>query len=155
MDWKNKEEVKEYHRKYYQLNKEHLKELHKEYLETEKGKEARKKASQTYDSKHKLEKNQKQRTLNATDKLYRASHQVRLYKFLDKRNGFDDVVDFDGEWMVENIYTVCPYCGETDWRKLGCNRLDNSKPHTKDNVEPCCKKCNSKLGRQYQILHIK
>lgn len=152
MNWKNKEEVKEYNKKYYQANKEHLKDLQKEYLKTEKGKESKKKASYNYDSKHRGEKNEKQRILNSTDKLYRAKHQVRLYKYLDKRNGFNDVVDFDGEWMVKHIYTnSCPYCGETDWHKLGCNRLDNTKPHTKDNVEPCCKKCNSKLGRQYQL----
>lgn len=152
MNWNNKDEVKEYRKRYYQEHKEHLMKLQKEYLKTDKGKEAKKKATLNYDSKHREEKNLKQRELNATDKLYRASHQVRLYKFLDKRNGFDDVVDFDGEWMVDNIYSKpCKYCGETDWHKLGCNRIDNSKPHTKENVEPCCKSCNSRLGREFQL----
>ena len=63
---------------------------------------------------------------------------------MDIRNGFgDDKIDFDARWIVENIYTKpCPHCGETDWHNLGCNRLDNSKPHTIDNVEPCCFHCN-------------
>lgn len=34
---------------------------------------------------------------------------------------------------------------------MDCNRIDNSKPHTKDNVEPCCKSCNSRLGREFQL----
>lgn len=53
------------------------------------------------------------------------------------------------EWYVENILSKpCVHCGETDWRKLGCNRIDNSKPHTIDNVEPCCRKCNMILGNK-------
>lgn len=77
----------------------------------------------------------------------RAGNQIQQYKRMDERNGFGCVIDFDARWMVDNIYTKpCPHCGETDWRKLGCNRLDNSKPHTKDNVEPCCFHCNCKLN---------
>lgn len=53
------------------------------------------------------------------------------------------------EWYIENILTKsCVHCGETDWRKLGCNRLDNDKPHTIDNVECCCRSCNSKLANK-------
>ena len=55
--------------------------------------------------------------------------------------------DLTAEWIAENILSKpCAHCGETDWHKIGCNRLDNSKPHTMDNVEPCCKECNDKLG---------
>lgn len=76
----------------------------------------------------------------------KAHNQCGNYKRMDIRNGFGEVIDFDARWIVENIYTKkCAHCGETDWRKLGCNRLDNSKPHTKDNVEPCCQRCNCKL----------
>lgn len=54
--------------------------------------------------------------------------------------------DLTAKWIVDNIFTKsCAHCGETDWHKLGCNRLDNSKPHTMDNVEPCCKECNDRL----------
>lgn len=55
--------------------------------------------------------------------------------------------DLTAKWIVENIFAKpCVHCGETDWHKIGCNRLDNSKPHTKDNVEPCCWECNNKLA---------
>lgn len=49
------------------------------------------------------------------------------------------------EWVIENIFSgqKCYYCGETDWLKLGCDRIDNSKPHTPDNVVCCCKECNN------------
>lgn len=54
--------------------------------------------------------------------------------------------DLTAQWIVENIFSKpCVYCGETDWRKLGCNRIDVLKPHTMNNVEPCCWKCNCKL----------
>ena len=57
----------------------------------------------------------------------RAQRQYQQYKRMDKRNGFDDVIDFDAKWIVDNIYTKpCAHCGETDWHKLGCKRLDNS-----------------------------
>lgn len=50
------------------------------------------------------------------------------------------------QWVVENIFSKpCAHCGKTGWKVIGCNRLDNSKPHTIDNVEPCCKECNSKI----------
>ena len=61
--------------------------------------------------------------------------------------GLDEAIDFDAKWIVDNIYSkTCTHCGESDWHKLGCNRLDNTKPHTKDNVEPCCQHCNCVLG---------
>lgn len=82
----------------------------------------------------------------------RAVHLVSGYILQDRRNGFEKSVDFDGQWLVDNILTKpCVYCGETDWHKLGCNRLDNSKPHTKDNVEPCCYDCNTKKLRERRI----
>lgn len=79
--------------------------------------------------------------------MARAQRQVQQYKFMDKRNGFDEVIDFDAKWIVDNIYTKkCAHCGKTGWKIIGCNRLDNSKPHTKDNIEPCCFHCNCVLN---------
>jgi len=55
--------------------------------------------------------------------------------------------DLTYKWIVENIFTKpCAHCGKTGWQVIGCNRLDNSKPHTKDNVEPCCEECNRNLA---------
>lgn len=53
------------------------------------------------------------------------------------------------EWMIENVFSgqCCHYCGETDWTKLGCDRIDNSLPHTPENCVPCCCDCNIKKAR--------
>lgn len=79
--------------------------------------------------------------------MYRATHLLCGYRKQDKKNGFGNIIDFDGKWIVDNILSKpCVHCGESDWTKIGCNRIDNSKPHTKDNVEPCCRHCNISLG---------
>ena len=75
----------------------------------------------------------------------RAVYLLNRYKQSDKEHNRGEG-DLTSQWIVENIFSQpCAHCGETDWRKIGCNRLDNSKPHTKDNVEPCCGKCNIQL----------
>jgi len=95
-----------------------------------------------------LSKWQRYRLKQKEKPLYRAQYQVRSYRRDDKDNGFENEIDFDAQWIVDNIYSKpCVHCGETDWHKLGCNRLNNDLPHTKDNVEPCCWECNNKLGR--------
>lgn len=57
------------------------------------------------------------------------------------------------EWIIQNIFNnqKCVYCGEDDWTKLGCDRINNDLPHTPDNVVPCCKKCNKKRGTMQYI----
>lgn len=75
----------------------------------------------------------------------RASYLVAAYKREDSKYDRGECT-LTAKWIVENIFTKqCNHCGETDWCKLGCNRLDNSKPHTIDNVEPCCGRCNLKI----------
>lgn len=80
----------------------------------------------------------------------RAKSILGAYNYSDRKYNRGEG-DLTSEWIVENIFSkCCVHCGETDWHKLGCNRLDNSKPHTRDNVEPCCWECNDKLGREEQ-----
>lgn len=66
---------------------------------------------------------------------------------MDKLNGFgNDSCNLTPQWIVDNILSKpCAHCGKTRWDVIGCNRIDNSKPHTKDNVEPCCMECNVEL----------
>ncbi len=53
------------------------------------------------------------------------------------------------QWILDNIFTKhCLYCGESDWHKLGCDRINNSRPHTPENVVCCCYKCNPKRGKK-------
>ena len=73
----------------------------------------------------------------------RANKLVQRYNDMDEKHGFGKG-DLTAKWIVENIFTKpCAHCGKTGWDIIGCNRLDNSKPHTKDNVEPCCEECNN------------
>ena len=78
--------------------------------------------------------------------LGRAHDLLGTYRVEDRKRDRGECT-LTAQWIVDNIFTKpCAHCGETDWRKIGCNRLDNSKPHTEDNVEPCCQSCNSRLA---------
>lgn len=77
--------------------------------------------------------------------IVRASRLLSNYNYSD-RIRFRGKGDLTTQWIVDNIFTKpCAHCGKIGWEVIGCNRLDNSKPHTKDNVEPCCFPCNNKL----------
>lgn len=136
-----KERIRERQRKYqrnYARKKYHE---HKNDIEY---KEKRKELSQKYYQNHKDKIKQSQYEYGKTP-MGRAHYLLCAYKQSDKicNRGKGDLT---AKWIVENIFSKpCAHCGETDWTKLGCNRLDNTKPHTMDNVEPCCKKCNLRL----------
>lgn len=75
----------------------------------------------------------------------RANNLLYGYRREDKKYNRGNCT-LTADWIVNNIFTQpCVHCGETDWRKLGCNRLDNSLPHIPENVESCCFSCNYKL----------
>ena len=159
-----KEEVREYNKKYYQSNKkkviaqvteyykanrEKVLEYHADYRRANNEKIAEYNAEYYKANKEKFAKYQAE--YNDT-KIGRARYLIRAYRQKDKKYNRGEG-DLTAKWIVDNIFTKpCAHCGETDWRKIGCNRLDNSKPHTKDNVEPCCKECNDKLGVEYRKL---
>ena len=70
----------------------------------------------------------------------KASKMISSYKLKDKKMGLE-ICDIDIDWMIENIINKpCTYCGDTN--RIGCDRIDNSKGHTKNNVVPCCYECN-------------
>jgi len=75
-------------------------------------------------------------------KYGRAVYLIGAYNQSDRLAGRGKG-NLTASWIVENIFgKKCSHCEETDWYKMGCNRLDNSKSHTMDNVEPCCEHCN-------------
>lgn len=77
--------------------------------------------------------------------IYRAKSLLCNYNRRDRNNGLGKG-DLTAQWIIENIFSKpCVHCGKEGWDIIGCNRLDNNKPHSKDNVEPCCKECNNKL----------
>lgn len=133
---------KEYMKEYYKKNKEKMlskqneyyknnKDIHKAYYQRNKERIIQ------YQTEYQIEYDK--------TPMARANSLLCGYKRADNlfRGGGCTLT---AKWIVENIFSKpCAHCGETDWTKIGCNRLDNSKPHTPDNVEPCCYNCNIKL----------
>ena len=105
------------------------------YKDKNKRKECAKQCAKRYDEKHPLEA--------------RGHYLLNNYNRMDKNAGRPKG-DLTIKWIVENIFSKpCAHCGKEGWQIIGCNRLDNSKPHTKNNVEPCCEECNHKLAGEY------
>lgn len=133
----------------------------KKYQTEEERKAAHREASKRYYQRHKekcLENNAKYQKNNKA-KMYgyilkyqqtpkgRALNLVSAHKQEDKKYNRGETT-ITADWIVENIFSKpCHYCGETDWHELGCDRVDNSLPHTPDNCIPCCCKCNKKKAR--------
>lgn len=157
---RNKERLSEQQKQYYSENKEKILERNKKYKEKHKNvvlEQVRKwhdehseymsEYYKSYRETHKKEKSETDKKYRATP-MGRAHYLLSSYKRKDKEYNRGEG-DLTAQWIVDNIFTKpCAHCGETDWHKLGCNRLDNSKPHTKDNVETCCRKCNISLPRK-------
>ena len=81
-----------------------------------------------------------------------AKMMVNGYRKMDRERGFDTSQTISAEWFLKNIaYRKCAHCGKQGIGLIGCNRLDNTKGHTIDNVEPCCFKCNLKENIRDQI----
>ena len=93
-----------------------------------------------------------------THPLNWARNIVANYRKMDRERGFDDSKTITAEWFLQHIANQpCVHCGVQGIGKVGCNRLDNTKGHTIDNVESCCFKCNCKENMRDQIrrgIHI-
>lgn len=76
----------------------------------------------------------------------RAKNLVGGYQTADKKYNRGKCT-LTSKWVVDNIFSKpCHYCGAIGWDIIGCDRIDNSLPHTPDNVVPCCFECNRKRG---------
>lgn len=74
------------------------------------------------------------------DKEYthRTTRMYHAYKLRDKKHGLEN--NLTKEFVLEECKKPCIYCGDT--KRIGLDRIDNMKGHTKDNVVPCCYECN-------------
>ena len=131
---KNKEKFGERQKAYNQSHKEKIKEYQHKYYETNKDREGYKEKSK-----------ESQKRFRMSPK-WRAKNLVGAYNTSDSKANRGKG-DLTAKWVFDNIlFKPCAHCGREGWDIIGCNRLDNSKPHSKDNVEPCCFKCNVKLN---------
>lgn len=125
-----KEAKREYDRKRYQANKEKRLEQVRQYYQV---------------NKEKVLERQKE---------YKNTPMGRAINLLNRYNQSDKEYnrgkgDITAEWIVENIFSKpCAHCGKEGWEIIGCNRINNDLPHTKDNVEPCCLNCNCRLPKK-------
>lgn len=99
-----------------------------------------------YYQQHKDEKQVYNKEYRATP-FGRAITLVNAYRKKDKKYNRGECT-IDAQWIVDNVFSgqVCHYCGESDWKLLGCVRKDSSLPHTPENCVPCCVECNNKKG---------
>lgn len=167
----NKEERREYDRKRYQVNKEKRLEQVRQYYQVNKERilEQKKEYLQEYYQANKeriLEQKKEYYQANREQmkeyqKQYRKTQMGRASKLLSGYNQKDKIYnrgkgDLTAQWIVENIFTKpCRYCGKEGWDVIGCDRIYNDKPHSKDNVIPCCEECNTKRGTMDYYEFIK
>lgn len=70
----------------------------------------------------------------------KASKMISSYRHKDMLKGYS--TDIDTSFMLNHIFgKPCSYCGTIE--NVGCDRLDNSKGHTKKNIVPACRDCNT------------
>jgi len=89
---------------------------------------------------------------NILQKKYYVNNPERqlfyMYRLNDKKKGF--ICDLTENWIKQNITNKsCIYCGETE--HIGCDRIDNNKGHTTDNVVPCCVDCNKTRSNRFTV----
>lgn len=120
-------------RRYKENNREKLKEAHKKYY-----------------SEHKKEYADLQKEYIKTPRG-RAKYLLGNYKRVDKETG-TGACTLTQKWILENIFaSSCIYCGESDWTKLGCDRIDNTLPHTPENCVCSCLSCNAQRAHRWTV----
>lgn len=80
-------------------------------------------------------------------KRAKASKMLSSYRIKDKKRDLE--CDLTIEDMLDIMSKPCVYCGDT--KRIGCDRLDNEKGHTKDNVVPCCVECNKARNNNFSF----
>lgn len=139
----NREKVLERQKQYQQGNKEKKAEYNKQYRQANKEKIAEYNKQYYTENKEKILEQNKQ---HSKTPMGRAHYLVNGHNREDKKYNRGEC-SLTSLWVCNYIFSQkCIYCGEDDWTKLGCDRKDNSLPHTPSNVVPCCGDCNTKRG---------
>ena len=109
-------------------------------------KEDKKLYNQKYYKEHKEEMNAYSREYRSTP-IGRAKCLIGKYKQKDAEYNRGTCTLTD-DYVANVLFPQgCYWCGEMDYHKLGADRIDNSKPHTPDNVVCSCWDCNNERGQ--------
>ena len=168
-----KEEEKIYKRQWYLAHKEEVKARSKKYFAEHKEEQLAKRKQRYEENKEAVLVKQKEyrdthkeEIVERNKKYYytkrgRAKNLIRKYIEYDKVHE-KGICTLTEDWIIENIFTSsCVYCGDDNWEHLGCDRIDNSLPHTPDNVVCSCGICNAERSdlstvedfKQYRKYH--
>lgn len=128
LEWYEKQQQK--HKEWVAKNKQHISE---------------------YDKKRRTELKEKGLQIDKDNywksQIHRAKYLIKSYKSSDKKRNYGECTI-----TVDDFISICSngccYCGETDWKVLGLDRIDNTKPHTKENCVCSCWSCNDKKQRK-------
>ena len=146
--WKNNEKSKRwrqknpgYTKRWYQARREKHIEYYKQH------REERAEYNKQYHQEHREERLEHMKQYNKCwhqTPYGRAQYLIDNYRRNDRLYNRGECT-LTAQWVMDNIFTKkCLYCGESDWQLLGCDRINNSKPHTIENVVCSCGKCNHK-----------
>lgn len=85
-------------------------------------------------------------------KRNKISRMFSAYKLKDKKRNLE--FNLTKEYFINNIISKpCIYCGSTE--NIGCDRLDNKKGHTEDNIVPACYICNTVRNDHFSFEEMK
>ena len=122
---------------------------HKQYIQN--NRDLHNMRQREWQSKHREEQQDRMNRYHLT-KEGRATNLFTSYRQADRRNGFDvDEANLTRDDIIRICFSEnskCVYCGETDWRKLGLDRISKYRPHELGNVLCSCPACNMKRNRK-------
>lgn len=146
-----RKQQREYNKQYRQEHREELLECYKQRYQEHR--EEKLKYVKQYNQTHKEERAEYQKQYYQTQ-YRRATVLLNGYYQMDKLKGLK--TNLTPDWIVNNIFnSKCYYCKETDWIKLGTDRINNTKGHTMDNCICACGKCNVERGDRYSVEEFK
>lgn len=101
---------------------------------------------------YKMSSNCKRKSKDGYSYHCRTCDKLNHYKDHDSKRNLK--CDLTAKYMDEHILNQpCTYCG--DIYNIGCDRIDNTKGHTMDNVVPCCSICNKLRIDEFSVEEMK
>lgn len=156
---KKKETIAEQQRRYYQENKEAIAEHKKQYYQENKDKIKQyiQENKKSIAEQRKQYRQENKETIAEYWKQYYSTIKGYCNVLRNSNIRADRVSGRIGKELPDNYPTIeyyidavkqpCIYCKKhKPFNEMGLDRIDNSKPHTIDNVVPCCTECNVKRG---------